>query len=81
MQFADLLPKLELGCQRAETLRQQIAALQIHHLGEMLRPITVSVGVAAFPSHGDSAARVICSADAALYQAKRDGRDRVVVAE
>jgi diguanylate cyclase (GGDEF)-like protein len=42
--------------------------------------ITISVGVAEFPLHGDSAEALIAAADAAMYQAKRDGRDRVVVA-
>ena len=42
--------------------------------------ITVSVGVAAFPIHGLSVKELMASADAALYRAKREGRDRVVVA-
>ena len=41
------------------------------------RPITltVSIGVAVFPAHGDDAAGLVRSADAALYDAKRSGRD------
>jgi diguanylate cyclase (GGDEF)-like protein len=42
--------------------------------------ITLSFGVAEFPAHGDIGETLIAIADAALYQAKRDGRDRVVVA-
>jgi diguanylate cyclase (GGDEF)-like protein len=42
--------------------------------------VTMSVGVAEFPMHGDSAEGLIAAADAAMYQAKRAGRDRVVVA-
>lgn len=42
--------------------------------------ITMSLGVAAFPDHGDSPESLIASADAALYQAKRAGRDRMVAA-
>lgn len=41
--------------------------------------ITVSVGVAAFPEHGDNLKQVLEHADQALYAAKRAGRDRVVV--
>lgn len=67
--------------QRAEGLREQIAAMQIRFRGESLRQITVSIGVAAFPAHGSSAAQMISVADAALYRAKHHGRDRVVVAE
>jgi diguanylate cyclase (GGDEF)-like protein len=43
--------------------------------------ITLSIGIAEFPAHGDSPEAVIASADAAMYQAKRAGRDRVAVAK
>jgi len=42
--------------------------------------VTLSFGVAEFPAHGDLGETVIAIADAALYQAKREGRDRVVLA-
>lgn len=42
--------------------------------------ITVSVGAAEFPDGGRSAEALIMSADLALYQAKKEGRDRVVQA-
>jgi diguanylate cyclase (GGDEF)-like protein len=42
--------------------------------------ITLSFGVAEFPAHGDTAETLIAVADAALYQAKREGRDRVIIA-
>jgi diguanylate cyclase (GGDEF)-like protein len=42
--------------------------------------ITLSIGVAEFPVHGESAEALIASADAALYEAKAEGRDRVVAA-
>jgi diguanylate cyclase (GGDEF)-like protein len=40
--------------------------------------VTVSIGVAVFPEHGESPEALIMSADAALYEAKHCGRDRVV---
>ncbi|MGH7723279.1 MAG: diguanylate cyclase [Candidatus Dormibacteria bacterium] len=43
-------------------------------------PLTVSCGVASFPSDGTDQARLIAAADLALYRAKRGGRDRVVAA-
>jgi diguanylate cyclase (GGDEF)-like protein len=41
----------------------------------------VSVGVAVFPEHGDSYASLVEAADRAMYRAKQEGRDRVIVAE
>ncbi|HWA57946.1 MAG TPA: diguanylate cyclase [Gemmatimonadales bacterium] len=42
--------------------------------------ITVSVGAATYPEDGKSAEALVMSADLALYQAKKEGRDRVVQA-
>jgi diguanylate cyclase (GGDEF)-like protein len=42
--------------------------------------VTLSFGVAEFPVQGDTPETLIAVADAALYQAKREGRDRVVLA-
>ena len=42
--------------------------------------IRLSIGVAVFPEHGDSPDGLIAAADAALYQAKRAGGNRVVAA-
>ncbi|HEX4629146.1 MAG TPA: diguanylate cyclase [Gemmatimonadales bacterium] len=42
--------------------------------------VTVSIGVAEYPPHGDTPEELIESADAAMYRAKGEGRDRVVSA-
>jgi diguanylate cyclase (GGDEF)-like protein len=39
--------------------------------------VTLSIGLASFPVHADTPEALIAAADAALYQAKREGRDRV----
>jgi diguanylate cyclase (GGDEF)-like protein len=70
---------LRCAAERAETLREQARNLQIHHHGETLRKVTISIGVAAFPDHGSSAQELINRADRALYKAKTSGRDRVIV--
>ncbi len=62
---------------RAEELRAKIEAIALRYLDRNLPRITVSIGVAAFPSCGDNPEAVIRAADAALYQAKDSGRNRV----
>ena len=46
--------------------------------GTKRAPVTVSIGVAELPTHGESAEALLSAADAALYSAKRKGRNRVV---
>lgn len=64
-----------------ERLRQAVAALQVRSNGADLRPVTISVGIAMFPEDGHSAQSVLEAADAALYQAKQSGRNRVCLAD
>ncbi len=61
----------------AERLRLQIAQIEIPGFGNL----SASIGIAAFPAHGTSRADLVLAADAALYDAKRAGRNRVCVAE
>jgi diguanylate cyclase (GGDEF)-like protein len=70
----------EMAQRRAEELRQATAALEIVLRGQRLGPITVSIGIATFPAHGATPQTLITAADQALYAAKRDGRDRVMLA-
>jgi diguanylate cyclase (GGDEF)-like protein len=42
--------------------------------------VTMSFGVAEFPANGDTAEALISAADSVLYQAKKEGRDQVVIA-
>jgi diguanylate cyclase (GGDEF)-like protein len=65
---------------RAEYLRQNVKYLKVRHHGELLGEISLSLGVAAFPDHGATVEAVLRAADAVLYRAKKEGRDRVVVA-
>jgi diguanylate cyclase (GGDEF)-like protein/PAS domain S-box-containing protein len=81
-EFVVILPTADLESSRArgERLRLKMRELTIMYHGKSLGMVTISVGVAAFPEHGRSPKELMAAADAALYQAKRGGRDRVVVA-
>ena len=67
--------------ERAEKLRLGAQELRIECDGRPVGPITLSIGIATFPDHAESGQAVMRLADAALYQAKQAGRNRVVVAE
>jgi len=81
-EFVVIMPEatLEVGAARAEVLRAQVERLRIAHQGETLRPVSISAGVSAFPGHGEEIAGLLQAADAALYQSKAGGRNRVTVA-
>ncbi|MBW4497136.1 MAG: diguanylate cyclase [Oscillatoria princeps RMCB-10] len=66
---------------RAEQVRQAVKLLNLEHYRQPLGGITISLGVACFPDHGQSSAALIRAADAALYRAKALGRDRLVTAD
>jgi len=68
--------------ERAELLRQAIKQIPLEHAGRAAAPVvTVSVGVAtAVPGDRIVPDDLLVAADRALYQAKRQGRDRVVQA-
>jgi diguanylate cyclase (GGDEF)-like protein len=42
--------------------------------------MTVSIGAAEYPAHGDTPEELIAAADRAMYLAKGAGRDRVMIA-
>ncbi len=65
---------------RLEPLQRRLAEMGIHHEGRLLQPVTASIGVAEFPTHGTTATALLQAADAALYQAKRAGRNRICTA-
>lgn len=75
-----ILPEASLKgtCRRAEKICEGAAQMQITHRGQKLGPVTLSLGIAAFPHHGSTPAALLKAADSALYQAKSLGRNRVV---
>jgi len=81
-EFLVILPAtpLEVARRRAEDLRQAYAEMRVEHQGHTLQG-SLSLGVATYPIHGETAESLLAAADAALYGAKRQGRNRVVVAD
>ncbi|HZV95811.1 MAG TPA: diguanylate cyclase [Candidatus Nitrosocosmicus sp.] len=81
-EFVLVLPEASLadGERRAEELRDEIKRLRVSDKGRLLGPITASFGMAGYPEHGLAGNLLLRAADTALYRAKREGRDRVVIA-
>ena len=76
-EFLIMMPETDIegAAEFAERIRKKIRAERLPE-GQ----ITLSLGVSAFPMHGDTPEQLIAEADAALYLAKRAGGDRVVAA-
>ncbi|MEP6759843.1 MAG: diguanylate cyclase [Sporichthyaceae bacterium] len=77
-EFVVVLPEttVEGATQLAERICVAIRRKPFHTEGEESLDVSVSVGGAAFPAHGSSAATLMRAADRALYVAKNGGRDR-----
>ena len=81
-EFAIILPSTGVDGAKlvAERARRLVADLEIESPKRDRAHVTISVGVACFgPSSSLSVSELIAAADAALYDAKRGGRDRVSV--
>jgi diguanylate cyclase (GGDEF)-like protein len=63
---------------RAEAVRKTIEQARIP-AGEGTLKLTVSIGLASFPTYGDTGQAVLRAADVALYKAKAAGRNRVIM--
>lgn len=72
---------IDSAMERAEAIRVAIRESSITHDGQTLPACTASFGVAVSPTHGDNTPDLFKAADAALYRAKAEGRDRVCAAE
>jgi diguanylate cyclase (GGDEF)-like protein len=82
-EFAVVLPATDLdeAHEAAEALRRAVEDLEIPLPGGGRLAVTASLGVAELHPDADDKASLIASADAALYEAKRAGRNRTVRAD
>ncbi|HBZ54989.1 MAG TPA: hypothetical protein DEO88_06255 [Syntrophobacteraceae bacterium] len=78
-EFLLILPEVSMAAtlHRADQMREEFKKKTIRYGGQSLGNITLSFGVAVFPTHADSVGTLLRMADQALYRAKEAGRDRV----
>jgi diguanylate cyclase (GGDEF)-like protein len=81
-EFICLLPETDYGgaLVTSEKILDAVKGEPFGDTGEQLAKLTVSIGVASYPIHGVSFSVLVEAADQALYSAKQEGRDRVIVA-
>ena len=82
-EFVLIMPDLplEAAFARAEFLREAAKGIQVQQGGRLLGPISLSIGLALFPTCGENPEMLTKAADTALYRAKKEGRDRICVAQ
>ncbi|MFN0298861.1 MAG: diguanylate cyclase [Burkholderiales bacterium] len=82
-EFVLVLPEsdIEALMPRATTILDAIGRLVVTHHGQPIGQVTVSIGMAAAPQHGNNVLDLVRAADQALYRAKNDGRNQAVLSE
>lgn len=82
-EFIVIFPEtdLETTFRRAEQISEAIRSMQVDLNGNPLGKVTVSAGIAAYPDHGIDIDSLLDFADRGLYKAKRNGRDRIEIAD
>jgi diguanylate cyclase (GGDEF)-like protein len=81
-EFCVLLPEtpIEGATVKAERLRAAVESMRVN-VAERTTHVTISVGIATYPMHGDSIDAVVRAADDAQYVAKKSGKNRVAIAD
>lgn len=82
-EFLIILPDVDCkkAKKKADFIRNKTKQLQVLFNGSVLPPITISIGICILSDHCADTTSLIALADAALYQAKANGRDQYVVLE
>jgi diguanylate cyclase (GGDEF)-like protein len=80
-EFVVILPEMDIEAaqRKLETLRELVARtpMELPARGETVQ-VTISAGLATFPQDGEDALDLYASADLRMFQAKKEGRNRVV---
>ena len=78
-EFVLVLPdtSAELAAQRAEEMRIAVGHAEMQYHGQLLKPMTLSFGIATFPADGRTSHELLRASDTALFRAKSEGRNRV----
>jgi diguanylate cyclase (GGDEF)-like protein len=81
-EFTVILPETsaEVVQKRSSDLCEAIKQMSVQHRGLPLRSVTLSIGVATYGEQRTTADSLLRAADSALYLAKKQGRNQVVVA-
>jgi diguanylate cyclase (GGDEF)-like protein len=81
-EFVLIMPDVnsEAAFRRAEQLRETIAGLSLRFQSIDIKKITVSIGISSCPAHANNGDQLRLLADKALYDAKRSGRNRTIIA-
>ena len=82
-EFLVILPSASLqdAYRRALQIHDAVKKISFDYQGAKIDGVTISMGVSAFPGQGQTALELIGAADAAMYRAKREGRNRVCLPE
>ena len=82
-EFTILLPDVAAGtaCARAEQILMAVAQLSVAVDAHTCGGVTISIGIALYPTDGETAGQLLRRADEALYRSKRGGRNRFTIYE
>ena len=79
-EFTIVMPETDAATafERAETIRGALETATVLHLRQTLGPVTASIGVSTYPGDGTTPELLLQVADAWLYRAKAEGRNRTL---